>query len=274
MIIFPSTMHAHTQYGDGKNSPEEMVLAAIDLGFSSIGIAEHAWAPYDLDVCIPKSRMQAYRTDLTHLKEKYAGKIEVSCGLEVDFYQLYEKADWDHIVGSVHYVRSEKTEKYYTVDWRPAIFEAGIQDAGGGSAQAFIELYGANVLSLAENYQPTILGHLDVIDKLNRGNRFFDPTAAWYKTMWETITAAIAKSGCVTEVNTGGMGRGYIDHPYPSSDILRMLHAKNAPVTICSDAHEKEMLDYGFDIALDVLRDVGYKSVKLWRGGKFVDFAI
>ncbi|MCL2580298.1 MAG: histidinol-phosphatase [Oscillospiraceae bacterium] len=274
MITFPSTMHAHTHYGDGKNSPEEMVLAAIDLGFVSIGIAEHAWAPYDLDVCIPKSRMRGYQSDIAHLKEKYADKIEVSCGLEIDYYYLYEKANWDHVVGSVHYVQSGNSGKYYTIDWRPDIFEDGIDDAGNGNVRTFIEMYGENVFALAKHYKPHVMGHLNVIEKLNSSSRFFDPGAGWYQTMWEKIISEIAANGLVTEVNTGGMSRGYVDHPYPSSEILHMLHRAGGQVTICSDAHEAGMLDYGFDVALDVIREVGYKSVKLWQGGRFVDFSV
>ena len=271
---FPSSMHTHTHYGHGENSPEEMILAAIDLGFSSIGISEHAWAPYDLDVCIPKSRMEAYRTDVVHLKEKYADVIEVCCGLEVDFYSLYDKSDWDYVVGSVHYVQSAKTGEYYPVDWRPAGIEAGIEDAGGGSAQGFIEMYGANVLALARQYQPDVIGHIDVIAKLNRGGRFFDPGASWYRAMWEKIVKTIAQSGSVAEVNTGGMAQGYTDELYPSTQILQMLHREGVPVTICSDAHETGLLAYGFEHALDLLREVGYKSVKLWQGGNFVDLSI
>jgi len=265
-------MHMHTHYGDGRNSPEEMVLGAIARGFSSVGIAEHAWSPYDLDVCIPKSKMEAYRTDLARVKEKYAGTIEVCCGVEVDFYNLYGKGNWDYVVGSVHYVRGEKTGEYYPVDRYPADFEEGIEDAGG--TQNFIEAYGASVLQLAEQYRPTILGHIDVIAKLNRGGRFFDTGASWHKAMWEKIVRVIAKSGCVTEVNTGGMARGYTDEPYPSADLLRMLYREGAPVTLSSDAHEEQMLAYGFDQALQLLREVGYKSVKLWQSGKFVDFPI
>jgi len=268
-------MHVHTLFGDGRNSPEEMILAAIERGFTSIGFAEHAYAPYDLDVCIPKSRMEAYRTEVFHLKDKYAPQIEVSCGLETDVYHMsgYMSDSWDHIVGSAHYVLSKKTGTYYTVDHNPEIFEEGVDDAGDGSVQEFVEQYGACILELCK-FKPDIIGHIDVIAKLNREGRFFDPGAGWYKAMWEKITTTIADSGCVTEVNTGGMARGYTDQPYPSRALLRMLWSKGAPVTLCSDAHAKEQLVHGFEGSVQLLRDVGYKSIKIWRGGKFEDFAI
>ena len=275
MSTFPSSMHVHTHFGDGKNSPEDVILAAIKLGFTSIGISEHAYAPYDLDVCIPKTKMEAYRTEVQHLKEKYAPKIEVSCGLEVDYFQAhdYMSAGWDHIVGSVHYVLSKKTGEYYMVDFNPEIFEDGINDAGNGCVQSFIEQYGTSVLEMAK-LRPDIIAHIDVITKLNRGNRFFDPGAGWYKNMWEKIVCAIADSGTIAEVNTGGMSRGYTDCPYPSADLLRMLLARGVPVTLCSDSHSIETLNYGFDECLQLLREVGYKTIQIWRGGRFEDFVL
>ena len=275
MSAFPSSMHMHTHFGDGQNSPEEMILSAISLGFVSIGFAEHAWASHDLDVCIPQNKVEAYRNEVMRLKEKYTDQIEVSCGLEVDSYGLCNKSGWDHIVGSVHYVRSKKTGKYYNVDYRPEIFRAGVQDAGGGSVQSFIEQYGENILQIIA-YQPDMIGHIDVVSKLNRKERFFSENESWYKAMWEAIVAAVAKSGCVTEINTGGMARGYTDQPFPSHDLLRMLCREGAPLTLCSDAHtnDPDLMNYGFADTLTFLREIGYNSVKLWRGGKFVDFPI
>ena len=273
MNVFPSSMHVHTHYGDGNDSPETMVLSAINLGFSSIGFAEHAYGPHDLGVCIPKYRMESYRTDIMRLKEKYAGKIEVSCGLEVEHYKLYDKDQWDHIVGSVHYVRSKKSGKYCPVDVSPPTFEAGIADAGEGDVRSLVEQYGINVMDMVE-YKPDIIGHLDVIAKLNRGKRFFDPSQSWYKAMWKKIISAIACSGCITEVNTGGMCRGYTEEPYPSHDLLRMLYKERAPLTLCSDAHDKNTLDYNYKETVDLLREIGYRSLKIWHGGRFVDFPI
>ncbi len=33
--------HTHTTYCDGKNTPEEIVLCAIEKGFTSIGFSGH-----------------------------------------------------------------------------------------------------------------------------------------------------------------------------------------------------------------------------------------
>ena len=44
--------HTHTIYCDGNNTPEEVVVAAIQKGFYSIGFSGHAYTSYDLRYCM------------------------------------------------------------------------------------------------------------------------------------------------------------------------------------------------------------------------------
>ncbi|MBO7361393.1 MAG: hypothetical protein J6V48_09730, partial [Clostridia bacterium] len=37
--------HLHSLFSDGKNSPEEVVLAAIGKGMTAIGFSDHSWTP-------------------------------------------------------------------------------------------------------------------------------------------------------------------------------------------------------------------------------------
>ena len=39
--------HTHTTFCDGKNSVEEMTLAAIERGFVALGFSMHGWTPYE-----------------------------------------------------------------------------------------------------------------------------------------------------------------------------------------------------------------------------------
>ena len=42
-MICKQNLHTHTNYTDGKDEPEELVLEAIKRGFSSIGFSEHSF---------------------------------------------------------------------------------------------------------------------------------------------------------------------------------------------------------------------------------------
>ena len=72
-----------------------------------------------------KSRTALYRAQVAKLKERYAGKLDILCGLEWDLYSDDDPAAYDYFIGSVHYVQGPKTGRYYEIDsakrtWPPA----------------------------------------------------------------------------------------------------------------------------------------------------------
>ena len=76
--ITRSNIHSHTTFSDGRNTAEEMVQAALSLGFHTIGFSEHGPADYD-DVAMPAEQMGNYRAEILRLKEKYAGELDPYC---------------------------------------------------------------------------------------------------------------------------------------------------------------------------------------------------
>ena len=122
--------------------------------------------------------------------------------------------------------------------------------------------------------KPDIIGHLDLVKKFNKDFKYFDESAEWYKNKVEYVLDEIAKSEAIVEINTGGMSRGWTQTPYPSFFILERILAKNIPITISSDAHETKNIDFYFDESLEIIRKIGFKSVKILKDGKFQDFDI
>ena len=80
-----------------------------------------------------------------------------------------------------------------------------------------------------------------------------------------------ADTGCVFEINTGGMFRGYRDTPYPAVFLLEELARLGARVTVSADAHETRALRFEFGPALELLQKAGFSSVAVWENGRFVD---
>ena len=78
-----------------------------------------------------------------------------------------------------HYVKGPKTGKYYEIDWREADLAACIQDDFDGDGLAVVETYFANVAAVAAK-KPTILGHFDLIKKVNGSGKFFDESDPRY----------------------------------------------------------------------------------------------
>lgn len=269
-----SDIHCHSAFSDGSDTMEDMVLAAIDRGFASIGFSEHGWASYDFECCIKKENIPAYFAEADRLRRKYAGKIELYAGFESDYFFPAPKEGQDFSIGSVHYLYDGAAGAYYTVDYRPEMFEAARDRIAGGDVRRMVEIYYGQVADMAETYRPDIIGHLDLISKLNAGNRYFDETGAWYREIVAAACKRIAAAGCIVEINSGGVCRGYRDRPYPARWILELLRGLGAPVILASDAHSAEALGFWFDRSAELLRDIGYGSVKQLVGGRFVDVAL
>lgn len=257
---FRSNLHGHTQFSDGKDTVQEMVQAAVDLEFLSIGISDHSFIE-SFDQSMRPEKMKAYLAEISRVKSKYEGEIEVYAGIEWDYYsnpEILKNCTFDYTVGSVHDVCIKGV--FFSVDDTPEKIEAALE-ALNGSGQAFCEIYYETVLDLIENQCPTILGHVDLLKKLNADSRYFDEEAEWYKTLCEEVVEAISKKELVVEINTGGMARGYRSDPYPSDFMLQKMLEKNIPFTLSSDCHNAVYLDYSFEDTIKRLQNLGGKSL-------------
>ena len=72
-----SNAHTHTQFGDGRSTAEEIVLRALELGFTSLGFSEHA------DTEIPVD-WNAYIAEIDRLKAACGDRLRIRTGIELD----------------------------------------------------------------------------------------------------------------------------------------------------------------------------------------------
>jgi len=256
-----SNPHTHTNFCDGKNSPEEMVKAAIEAGFTALGFSDHSPTPFDPD--FPGILdMQGYIREIKRLKEKYRGNITIHLGLELDYYSEVNRNDYDYIIGAVHYIRDDENGVYYALDSTAEKLEACINNAFGGNALAMVERYYDLVVEVARQ-RPHILAHFDLIRKLNSVNHFFDEESPEYRRIALRALEKAAKSGCIFEINSGGMYRGFTKNPYPAPFLLKRLAEMEVPVILSSDTHEYKSLNYYFDEILSSLPEFGFKEITL-----------
>ena len=70
-----ANFHTHSSFCDGKNTPEEIVVAAIEKGFTSLGFSGHAYTPFDTRYCMKDT--DSYVLEIARLKEKYRKDIQI-----------------------------------------------------------------------------------------------------------------------------------------------------------------------------------------------------
>lgn len=276
-------LHTHTLFSDGGFEPEKYVLEALRLGQSGVGFSDHGPMAvpnrgHDRFSCaMSDDNLSSYISEINRLKIKYDEKIKVFLGIEEDFFPPADRALFDYTIGSVHYLSAPNSDELFAIDYIPDETEKLISAFGGGlsGAKQMVESYYDRVAFVGANHNPDILGHLDLITKLNKNNRYFDMESDWYKeVVFNTLDELKSKSSSIIELNSGGITRRYKSVPYPARFILERIRELNLPVTISSDAHLPDHLDFYFDEMIELVREVGFKSIKQFDGTHFVDFPL
>lgn len=238
-------LHVHTVFSDGKNTPEEMVLAAIEKGMECIGFSDHSYALEDIDYCMAKENIEVYRKTVAELKEKYLGKIRILCGIEQDLYADVPGKGYDYVIGSVHRVKAGDT--YVSVDHRPQILIDGVNRHFGGDYYSLAEEYFRAVSSLADMDGIGIIGHFDILTKFNEGGKLFDENHPRYVAAWRAAADRLLLKKIPFEINTGPIPRGYRSQPYPAAPIREYIRTNGGSFILSSDCHKAENLCYGFE---------------------------
>ena len=265
-----SNVHTHTNFSDGRDSVEQMVEAAIERGFTSLGFSDHG--ALSVDAAAMRNEA-AYREAVLAAKQKYAGQIEIALGYEHDAAAVdADLSHYEYVIESVHFL--SRNGEYRPIDSSKAILQQAIDDLYGGDAIAMCVDYFASVNRSMERPEADVVGHIGLVTKFNEDGAMFDESDPAYRAAWmETIECA-AKRNLIVEINTGAMSRGYRSAPYPTLEQLRYLRSLGGRITITSDCHRAEWIDFAFDKAVALARSAGFTSVWLWEGGRFVEKAL
>lgn len=256
--------HTHTNYCDGKDSPEELVKAAINKGFFALGFSSHSYTEMDKSFAMSASEAEKYRAELATLKEKYKGKIELYCGIEQDYFSDEPTECYDYVIGSVHYVL--KNGKYIAVDDTAEIVKDAVERLYGGNFDAIAEDYFALVAKTPEKTNADIIGHFDLVSKYSEKNGYGETPR--FLAAAENAVKALIPYGLPFEINTGAMAKGVMSVPYPSPEILKMIRKYGGEIMLSSDCHDKNYLDFAFDKAADLARKTGFIRSAVIRNGK------
>jgi len=80
-------LHMHSSFSDGKNTPLEMIVAAIELGYEAVAFTDHVWKH--------STWLGEYITEISRLKHLFSSQIKVYCGVEAKVTDLLGSIDFD-----------------------------------------------------------------------------------------------------------------------------------------------------------------------------------
>ena len=269
-----SNLHTHTNYCDGKNSIEENIKYAIEKEFISLGFSGHSSFSKD-DCSMTKEGTIKYLSDIKKYKEIYKDKIQIYSGIEADYYSnLNKNTDkemaLDYRIGSVHFI--DDCKDYFCIDMSKDNFNETIKHFG--NIKIVIEKYFDNIIKMVETQKPDIVGHLDLIRKYNLQKEYFTEEENWYIEKVEEVLKHIKKNNCIVEVNIKLMNANNLDAHYPNKMTIKKILETNIPLMLNTDAHSINGLDKFYYEAIEELKKLGVKKMKMLIDGSFKDIDI
>ncbi len=254
---YKQNLHTHSTYCDGKNTPEEVVKTAIELGFDSIGFSGHSYMTYS--PIFGMEDLDGYIKEISRLKEEYKDRLDIFCGIEYDMFSGFDISGFDYSIGSAHYFKFG--EEYVGFDRSHDDVKNVIDTWYSGDGMKYAKKYYELLSELPKYGDFDIIGHFDLIAKHVENADFFDENSKEYLSYAVDAMESLKGKIPFFEVNTGAISRGYRTTPYPSIPLLKELKRHGFGAIISSDCHDATKLDCHFKEAEELLKACGFKEI-------------
>ncbi len=260
-----SDVHVHTKFSsDSQVTVEEQITRAIKMGMKHVCITDHQdydypiWhSTYLLD---ETGDLDHYINKLKQVKEVFKNEIEVLLGIEFGLQphlaerhnREYIEYPFDMVIGSTHCFNGKDTEDQ-------TLYEGKSKD------EAIMEYLSTELenLSLTNGYDT--IGHLDYVLRDIPGKNA-GVTYSKFADVIDAILHLAINRGKAIELNTKSLVIGMRDSSPGKEVFQRYYEMGGEMITLGSDAHFPERIGACFDIAGDILKDIGFKYYCIFRG--------
>lgn len=249
--------HMHTPLcGHALGHPKQYAATAVRRGLGEIGFSEHNPMPEKFDDWrMELEDFPAYLTMIEEARTAYPG-LPIRLGLECDFLpgkeawirELAGKADFDYLIGAVHYISPN-----WDVD-NPLKLDRWKEQPVEETWSRYFHAVG----QAAQSGLFDFLAHPDLVKKF--GHIPPGDLRPYYREALDALEA----SKMAIEVSTAGL-RKEVGEIYPSVPFLQEAHRRGIPVLLSSDSHNPEEVGYEFQRALDLVRETGYRELTAFR---------
>ena len=266
---FGSNCHTHTLFCDGKASAEEMIQAAINEGFVSLGFSGHSPLPYENDWAMKEKDLPLYLQTLAALKEKYQSYIEIVTGIELDADSEMDLSAFAYTLGSLHTLH--KSGQSFPVDADKALLRRCTDELFDGNFHSLMRYYYESLYEYVKRQPFSVLGHFDLPLKYNKNQEFInEDDLSYQKTALEAIDGILdLRPELIVEINTGGIPRAGRPYPYPAPFLLKHLKQRNARMTLTADAHAPSGIAAAYRETAKLLTHLGISELYRLENGQF-----
>ena len=257
--------HLHTPLcRHAVGEPEEYAAEAERKNLCGIIVTCHNPIPngYSANVRMREDQFDEYVAMVARARHVWSGRVDVRLGLECDFAPgleddvetLLRRAEFHHVLGSVHTQVAEYRTRYHT-----------------GSVFEYQQTYFKHLAMAAETGLFDTISHPDLVK--NNAPHEWDLTRIFPDIL--RALDRIAATGVAMELNTSGLLKA-VPEMNPGEEILTEMHQRNIPVVLGADAHVPMRVGADYPRALRLLQEVGYETVGYFlnrhrQGVKIID---
>lgn len=248
----------HYLCGHAGGNAEEYTLEAIKEGFEVLGFSDHAPSNIikDHGVRMESEKFNEYLDDVKRATQKYADKIKIFTGIEVEFLynndvffsNLHEKLDY--LMLGQHYIAMNGDTNHLTSGF------------GLGTKEEILK-YGQYLVDAFKTGYFTISAHPDLF---MHGYEHWDETCDEVAHM---ICKAALENNIILEFNANGFRRKRIEvdgemvPPYPRKEFWNIVEKYDVKTMINSDCHSpKEIYDHFIKEAEEVYRKLKVNKIE------------
>lgn len=260
--------HSGEFCGHAKGQLSSVVEAAVERGFTTYGLSEHA-PRFHREHLYPEEAtltpadlvdlFERYVRTATELRERYADRLELLVGFETEalpqeswaqkMREIRRSAAFDYMVGSVHSIGD------LWIDFNVETSERAALSCGGWEPLRCA--YFDRLAELVAALTPEVVGHVDLIRRFEAPHFSFSSLAMRHA---ERVLEASRAAGAAIEVNAAPARRGF-GPVYPGPQILTRARELGVPVTLGDDSHGPEGVGVGLDACLRAIAQAGYTDV-------------
>lgn len=269
--------HTHTQFSvDSDADISEMIEKACLLGLAAYAVTDHCecnrWYSEDHYPDEDTYRYYDFGTDfensvsaVTSLKEKYSGRFNLICGVEMgqatqDFdiaEKIVSDSRVDFVIGSMHQL--PKTEDFAFIEYD----KMSRQDIYGLAERYFLEI---NKLCKWGKFD--VLGHLTYILRYINGTAGINLDINPFDEVIADSLKTLIEKGKGIEINTSGLRQKHGD-VFPSLKYVKLFRELGGEIlSIGSDAHTVADLGSGITEGAKVALEAGFKYLCYFKERK------
>lgn len=272
-------LHTHTNFSpDAESTPEQMCDRAAELGLAAYAITDHCdcnfWYPLENCESTTTTDAEMYGAEKyanasidcqTALKEKYSGRLNLLCGIELGqplqnperAEEIASRPELDFIIGSHHQNAGEND--FYWIEY---------DKLDSSEIYRLLDDYFCQVYEMSKWGKFDVLGHLTYPLRYICGEYGIDIDMKRYDDVIREIFCTLIHSGKGIEINTSGLRQKY-GLTFPTLDYIKLYRELGGEIiTLGSDAHCAADIGKGIFEGAELAKAAGFKYISYFKERK------